>query len=166
MKKIIIIVLTVVILAFLNYGVFEKEQIRRNGEVVLLELRPADPRSIMQGDYMRLRYKVEIGDHTKEYKDLPINGSIVVEPDENKVAQFIRFHKGEQLKDTEKLIPFHRRYRTLKILPDTFLFQEGHAKLYEQATYGIFKFMGHSQKLLIGLADNELNEIKPPPAAD
>ncbi len=161
MKKIIIIALTIIVLAILNYSIFEKEQIRKNGEIVYLELRPADPRSIMQGDYMRLRYKIEQGEHTKDYKKIPPNGAMVILSDAHNIAHFVRIHQGEKLEGQEKLIPYHRRYRTLKIKPDSFFFQEGHAKKYEQAKYGIFKFLGPSSKLLVGLADKDLKQIRP-----
>lgn len=157
------IALTILVLATLNFSIYEKEHIRQNGEIVYLELRPADPRSIMQGDYMRLRYKIETGEHTKDYKNIPVNGSLVVLSDAHNIAQFIRIHKGEKLEAQEKLIPYHRRYRTLNIKPDSFFFQEGHAKQYEQAKYGIFKFLGPDKKLLVGLADKDLKTIEPAP---
>jgi uncharacterized membrane-anchored protein len=48
--------------------VFDKEQHLRHGAVVKLELLPVDPRSLMQGDYVRLRYEMsDIRDlYTKE----------------------------------------------------------------------------------------------------
>ena len=48
--------LGILILCIINVLVYQKEQHLSNGEVVLLELAPVDPRSLMQGDYMRLRF--------------------------------------------------------------------------------------------------------------
>jgi uncharacterized membrane-anchored protein len=45
-------------LAVANHGIVQRERILSDGQVVLLELEPADPRSMMQGDYMRLRFAV------------------------------------------------------------------------------------------------------------
>ena len=59
MKKTIFIASTLLVFAAFNYGIFQKEEIKANGETVLLELAPVDPRSLMQGDYMRLRYAIE-----------------------------------------------------------------------------------------------------------
>lgn len=45
-------------LLVVNRGIFQRERILSDGHVVLLELVPVDPRSIMQGDYMALRFAV------------------------------------------------------------------------------------------------------------
>lgn len=39
-----------------NHGIVQRERILSDGRVVLLELEPVDPRSLMQGDYMALRF--------------------------------------------------------------------------------------------------------------
>ena len=44
------------ILIFVNLLIFSKEQILENGDTLLLQLAPRDPRSLLQGDYMILRY--------------------------------------------------------------------------------------------------------------
>ncbi|MFD0701266.1 GDYXXLXY domain-containing protein [Myroides pelagicus] len=46
------------IVCFFLYSVWEKEKIVKQGQLVLLELAPVDPRSLMQGDYMRLNYAI------------------------------------------------------------------------------------------------------------
>lgn len=43
-------------LGVVNVGIAQRERVLREGTVLLLELAPADPRSLMQGDYMRLRF--------------------------------------------------------------------------------------------------------------
>ena len=42
-----------------NYDILRKQRIVEHGTQVLLELRPADPRSLMQGDYMSLSYHAQ-----------------------------------------------------------------------------------------------------------
>ena len=44
------------ILVGINVTVWRFEHAMSSGETVLLELAPVDPRSLMQGDYMRLSY--------------------------------------------------------------------------------------------------------------
>ncbi len=46
--------LLLVLVAF-NYSVYTKEKTLEAGTLVLLELAPVDPRSLMQGDYMVLK---------------------------------------------------------------------------------------------------------------
>lgn len=45
-------------LAVANRGIVQRERILSDGRVVLMELQPVDPRSLMQGDYMALRFAV------------------------------------------------------------------------------------------------------------
>src|SRR5690606_17083111 len=47
-----------IVLAAANMGIHGREQILAEGRRVVLELAPVDPRSLMQGDYMRLNFEV------------------------------------------------------------------------------------------------------------
>ena len=116
MRTKIMIALSVLVLAALNYGIYEKEQIKEHGQTLLLELAPVDPRSLMQGDYMRLRYAIERNTPTKELASYQKRGYIVILPDENNVAKFVRFHKEEDLSENEKLLHFHRKYKMCRLL--------------------------------------------------
>lgn len=166
MRTKIMVILAVLILGALNFGIYQKEQTIKNGETVFLELAPADPRSLMQGDYMRLRYAVGVdAPRDKLDKDQKHGaGYIVISLNENKVAQFVRFHKGDELAKGEKLLKFLWRYSRPHIVPDSFFFQEGHAKYYSRdiVKYGVFKFDDAGKYLLIGLADENYTLIKPP----
>jgi len=44
------------VLGVANYDIWQKQQVVDNGQQVLLKLIPVDPRSLMQGDFMQLRY--------------------------------------------------------------------------------------------------------------
>ena len=44
------------VLGAVNGAIVGKERIRRDGELVFLALAPVDPRALMQGDYMALRF--------------------------------------------------------------------------------------------------------------
>ncbi len=161
MRSNIMIILSIFVLAALNYGIYEKQKIKDHGEVVLLELAPVDPRSLMQGDYMRLRYAIERVTPVVELQSHQKRGYMVIQPDEDNVAQFVRFYNYEPLKAGEKLLHFNRK-RGLQIMPDSFMFQEGHAEYYEDAKYGVFKFDNSGKHLLVGLADENRNLITPP----
>ena len=158
MKKIVFIVSTLLVFVAFNYGIYKKEQIKANGETVFLELTPFDPRSLMQGDYMGLRYAIE---SNQQYQAKDTRGYMVVGLDQNKVGTFKRFYDGGELVADEKLLHYHNRYGQLRIVPDSFMFQEGHAKLYEEAKYGVFKFDTTGNYILVGLADKDLQVIRP-----
>ena len=57
-KWIIIIINLIILLGFFNNSILQKEKLLTDGQLVLLELAPVDPRSLMQGDYMRLNYDI------------------------------------------------------------------------------------------------------------
>src|SRR5438105_15478185 len=97
MRKIVVAVSLLAILCVVNFSIWQKEDLLAHGRIVLLELAPVDPRSLMQGDYMALRFRI-INDafgrgERRERKD----GHIVVVMDEKGVANFKRFDDGAQL---------------------------------------------------------------------
>ena len=168
MRVKILLAWSALVLAVLNYGIYAREQIKARGETLLLELAPVDPRSLMQGDYMRLAYQIA--------RDAPVErlavgqkrGYLVLRADQHKVARFVRFHGGEALNPGENLLRFHvlspdnLEQRTLRLVPDSFLFQEGHAARYQNARYGVFKFAGANEYLLTGLAAEDRRPITAP----
>ena len=113
---------------------------------------------------MRLRYALERSVPVGKLPSHKKRGYIVISPNENNVAQFIRFYNNEQLAPGEKLLHFHRKYNSARIVPDSFLFQEGHAKYYENAKYGVFKFDHSGNHMLVELADKNKNIIKITPS--
>ncbi|NOQ36768.1 MAG: hypothetical protein GQ569_12885 [Methylococcaceae bacterium] len=162
MRTKIMLIFSVFIFAALNYGIYEKEQIKANGEVLLLKLVPRDPRSLMQGDYMQLAYAITRNLPVKTIDSQQKRGYMVIRSDENNVAEFVRFYQDEKLAAGEKLLHFHKQYSSVRIVPDSFFFQEGHAKYYQNAKYGIFKFDDSKNHLLVGLADENRRAIVVP----
>lgn len=151
------------VLFVLNYAIVQKESIIKHGRTVLLRLGPVDPRSLLQGDYMRLRYALERD--ISSGKEIPPakRGYLVVTIDKNHVGQFVRFHQEDQpLKPDEVLFRYHKRgYRSVRMTPDSFLFQEGHATHYSKARYGVFKSAGKTGHVLVGLANEKFEPINP-----
>ena len=45
-------------LAVANAGIWQKETLIAEGKPIFVELGPVDPRSLMQGDYMRLAFRL------------------------------------------------------------------------------------------------------------
>lgn len=168
MRVKILLAWSALVLAVLNYGIYAKEQIKARGETLLLELAPVDPRSLMQGDYMRLAYQIARNAPAERLAAGQKRGYLVLRADQHKVARFVRFHSGEALRPGEKLLRFHvlspeiPEKRVLRIVPDSFLFQEGHAAYYQNARYGVFKFAGANEYLLTGLAAEDRRPITAP----
>ena len=151
---------SLMVFAVLNYAIYAKERILAEGDPILLELAPADPRSLMQGDYMNLRFAIErevpaLANDQRKVK-------LVIAPRADGVARFVRLHAGERLAPEEKLLKATIRYQRATIRPDSFFFQEGHAGHYNLARYGIFTFAPSGEYLLTGLADEQRRPILPP----
>ena len=135
------------------------EEIKRTGEVVLLDLRPVDPRALMMGDFMALRYVEEAGRDLP--KDLPPKGQFVLSLDENKVGSYLRVRNGEALAEGEVPINYIRRRFGVTFGAPRYYFQNGTAELYEAADYGIFRVSPAGRAILVGLADEDFVQIRP-----
>ena len=126
----------VVILLLSNFLIIAKERTLADGKLMLLELAPRDPRSILQGDYMVLRYRMasQIAQHSSELSE---DGYVVVTLGKDNVATFKRIHNSDTpLKDNENLLLYRKRNGVVKVATDAFFFQEQHGKYYNAARYG------------------------------
>lgn len=158
MRERLMIISLIGILSALGFGVYEKEQLKRHGESVLLELAPADPRSLIQGDYMRLRYSIEDEINSQKTKQIKY---IIVRVDDRRVARFERVDRGEPLNRGEHRLRVKMLRSRLRIVPRSFLFQEGHADHYDRARYGVFRVDESGSNLLVALADVSREVIDP-----
>ncbi|WP_180967010.1 GDYXXLXY domain-containing protein [Cohaesibacter celericrescens] len=174
MRKSLVLLALIPILAVFNYGIFEKETLLRDGELILVALAPADPRSLMQGDYMRLRYQaaIDAAERLKQDKkqigkswQAPETAYLVLALDDKSIAQFVRFDTGrDKLAANERRISFRYRERwgspDIQIYPDSFFFQEGHGSAFQSAKFGLMRLHRNGDHLLSGLADETGKQIK------
>ena len=150
-----------------NYAIFKKEKTLKEGQLVLLELAPVDPRSLMQGDYMQLRYKItQLQNFAEpqekpEIETLPNFGYYIVILDSNKVAKNLRIQKDiTPLKANEIPLKYHKNKYQIYLGAESYFFQEGDAKKYEKAKYGALKVAKKGEAVLVGLYDENLDKIK------
>ena len=148
---------TLMVFGVTNGMIAHKEATIRNGTTMHVELAPRDPRSLMQGDYMALRYQLNAVERPVDRR-----GKFVVRLNENKVAQFIRVYDGEELSKDEHLLRYTRGSRGTRIGTDSFFFQEGHGKHFANARYGELKVSRSGESVLVGLRNTDLSESKPP----
>jgi uncharacterized membrane-anchored protein len=142
------------VLAVPNALVVHKERVLAEGTPVLLELAPVDPRSLIQGDYMRLDYAItrQLADSQRHWAR---TGYIVVTLDSNGVARFVRRHDGRvPLGPGEQLLLYRRRGGRIRVGTDAFHFQEGHARRYQGARYGELRVAPSGTSVLVGLRDS------------
>ncbi|HEU5098109.1 MAG TPA: GDYXXLXY domain-containing protein [Roseiflexaceae bacterium] len=137
------------VLVATNVLIFQKEQLLASPQVVLLELAPRDPRSLMQGDYMALAYAIS---REVSAQDLPVDGQLVVAIGGDSVARLVRVHSPQrQLAPHELLLRYRVRAGQLHVGSDSFFFQEGQAAAYEQARYAELRVDSAGESLLVGL---------------
>lgn len=158
-KWIIILINLIILLYLFNHSVIEKEELLSNGQTILLELAPVDPRSLMQGDYMRLRYAIS-NDFNSD--SISKRGFCVVALDEGGVAKKVRIQKHQTpIYDDEFLIEYTLGdWGSVNIGAESYFFQEGDADKYENAAYGGIKVDREGNSLLVGLYDENRKKIE------
>ena len=158
-SKWIILLNLLLVLGYFFYSILGKEKLLKEGTLVLLELAPVDPRSLMQGDYMQLSYKIA---RELNHDSIPKRGYFVVKQDTNSVAQPIRIQTGrEPLSSGELLIEYTApRIWNMNIGAESYFFQEGNAARYDSARYGGVRIDKNGNSLLVGLYDADRKPIK------
>ena len=145
------------VLGVSNVAIVQKERVLAHGTPVLLELAPVDPRSLMQGDYMRLNYRLpaEVNPYMRRR-----DGHLVVTLDAKGVAHFVRVHDATPLRAGEHLLQYRVRGLRLRIGTDAFYFQEGTAAKYRGARYGELRLDGSGGSVLVGLRDSTFKPLR------
>lgn len=171
MRKPLALLALVIALVLVNLNIWHKEQHLAQGRLVLLELAPVDPRSLMQGDYMMLRFVIEDAlyhalpkqdDSQQRLAVMVEDGAMVVRVDEHAVAHFVARYKGQSIHADQLLLRYRVRQGRVKFATRSFFFQEGHRRFYERARYGAFRVNQDGEMLLADLYDRHYQVIKPP----
>lgn len=162
MKKIkwfLILINLAALLIYFNFSVYNKEEILKSDEVILIRLAPVDPRSLMQGDYMVLRYDLDEG---LNRDNLPKRGFCVVKLDKNNVAEVVRFqNESVPLNSDERIIKYTAPDTwNINIGAESYFFQEGEGDKYEKGKYGGIKTDKNGNSVLVGLYGEDLKLIK------
>lgn len=160
--KLIFIITLVLVLGAFNYQIFHKEQTIKNGDLIFLELAPKDPRSLMQGDYMTLRYKIASmeWDSLRKYEKLSSRGYLIVSVDDKKIGQGKRFQQDlKGLKDKEYALKYFKKEFSFNIGAESFFFQEGKGYALDSAKYGGLRVDKQGNSLIVGLYDKNLKLI-------
>lgn len=168
LKLFIISANMVLVLLFFGFNIVKNEKVLSEGETVLLALRPVDPRSLMQGDYMTLHF--EVCNHIYGL-EAELNKFCVVQLDDDRVAHFVSLTNDAAvaLREDELLLRYSLEKNSwgekfYTIGSDSYFFQEGTAIKYETAKYGMLKVVTKGEMIgscsLVGLCDADKNLIK------
>ena len=138
---------------------------------VLVELAPVDPRSLMQGDYMALQFrlandtraalmKARAAAGTQAQGTLAAaDGRIVATLDANGVATYARLDDGSALAENEIYLRYRVRQGRIRLGTNAYFFEEGTAKRYEAAQYGELRVAPDGELLLTGLRGKDLKPL-------
>lgn len=139
------------------------EQTLAEGELALLQLAPVDPRSLMQGDYMALRFAAdeELGllseAEAKDVETMPSFAHFTL--DEQRRADFAGVGDTPARGRDTISMRIRRIDGGYSIGPNAFFFQEGTGEQFEAAQWGGFKVADDGTALLVSLHDAELQMI-------
>ena len=144
----------ILVLLTVNQSIRAKDRIIRTGERIYLALAPVDPRSLMQGDYMALRFQLA------EQLDVPIaenranlRAGIVL--DAHDVATL-----AQRGFSTDRFILYRVRNGQVWLGTNAYFFEEGSAKRFADARFGEFRLDRESgEAVLVGLRDENLQAL-------
>jgi uncharacterized membrane-anchored protein len=149
MVRRLLVVAAALVLGVVNWSIVAKERIKTNGERVFLALAPVDPRSIMQGDYMALRFEITNGISTDA------SGSVPLRVDSNGVATLNTNPGAPGLR-----MRYRIRNGQVWLGTNAYFFEEGTARQYEGARFGEFRIdRASGEAVLVGLADKDLKQM-------
>ena len=163
MRRAIAVLAGLLVLVAVNWSIFGRERLLETGQVVLLELAPVDPRSLMQGDYMRLNFRVgaEIRRLARAAGGAE-DGRVVVRLGEHAVGSFVRKDGGEPLAAGELRLRYRVREGNVKFATNAYFFQEGTGSVYARARYGEFRVGPEGDLLLAHLVGESFERLGAP----
>lgn len=159
MRKAVALAAGVAVLAFVNFGIYQRERLVTKGRIVLLKLSPVDPRSLMQGDYMRLNF--EAADQAFPFRTRPprADGHVVVALDGSGIGHFRRLADARRLAPGEVALRYRIRGGEPSFATDAFFFEEGQGPAFAGAAYGEFRVGEDGEMILTGLRDDRLRAL-------
>ncbi|MET0243589.1 MAG: GDYXXLXY domain-containing protein [Flavitalea sp.] len=156
-RTILILLNLVFLLAAFNHSVYKKEKLVSNGQLVFLELAPVDPRSLMQGDYMRLSYAIARELNTDS---IPQKGFCIVTLNDSAIASRARLQTDlRPIRSGEYAIRYTSGSWSIYLGAESYFFQEGEADKYSNARYGGLRLDGKGESVLVGLYDKNLKKL-------
>lgn len=126
--------------------------------VVYLKLAPVDPRSLMQGDYMVLRYA--IAQKIRQVNADGMGGRAIIRLDASRIATFDRVDDGSDLAANERYLAYKNR-RGAQFGLESFFFQEGKGEDYAEAEYAEVRLSPSGGAILVDLVEPPIQAQSP-----
>ncbi len=158
------------VLVVANGGIWQREKLLATGKVVILELAPVDPRSLMQGDYMALNFaagrevtRLRLGADRSDDESVmgfEPDGYVMLAVDGRGVSQAVRIQPdAKPHADTEVPLRYRVRDNSVRIVTNAYFFPEGEAKRYEVARFGELRVAENGEALLVRMLGEDLQPL-------
>ena len=153
---------SVLTLLVANGAIWQKQNLIAHGQPLYLALAPVDPRSLMEGDYMRLRFPTVDAHEVSLLRHWgTARPRMVVQLDGRGVATVQRLHTAAQpLAANERLLELTPKDGNWVVVTDAWFFKEGEAQRWQTARFGEFRVLPDGRALLVGMADANLQPIR------
>ena len=170
MKKYFSLILALATLLFFAALVVKNEWHLQHSKSIFIELKPVDPRSILQGDYMALAYELNLqslkalaGSESKALDQVIFNHSSVpakvILDSQNRVVRTILDTNNSFTGQNLILKNPENRLQALYPASRSFLFAEGLAQCYQKAKYAEFKVNPEGEAILFDLRGEGLQSL-------
>ncbi|OCY48587.1 GDYXXLXY domain-containing protein [Acinetobacter pittii] len=170
MKKYFSLILALATILFFAGLVAKNEWHLHHSKSIFIELKPVDPRSILQGDYMALAYELHLqslkalaGSEGEALEQVIFNRSSVpakvILDSQNRVIRTILDTNNSSAGQSLILKNPENRLQALYPASRSFLFAEGLAHCYEKAKYAEFKVNIKGEAILFDLRGEELQSL-------
>lgn len=146
-----------------NGAIWQKQALIAQGRPVFLALAPVDPRSLLQGDYMRLNFgPAGLDDSPLLQSPGSTRPKAVARIDARGVAIVQRGQRPDRaLAADELLIELTPKDGRWMLVTDAWFFREGDGERWALARFGEFRVLPDGRALLVGMADADLKPIVP-----
>jgi len=149
MTRAVILVAAVIVLVAVNGSILAKERLKSHGQRIYLELGSVDPRSLMQGDYMALHFRIT------DNLSPDASGSAALRIDARGIARL-----EPQPTRASPRIRYRVRNGAIWLGTNAYFFEEGTGERYATAQYGEFRLdRDTGEAVLVGLADENLRAL-------
>lgn len=161
--RVLAVIGAVLVLGAVDASIYGKERVKRDGEVIYVAIGPRDPRSLMQGDYMALRFPLA-QQIEASWRSGGGRGSAPAEG-ETRYAEISLDPQGiATLAAPDAKEPLRIRYRVRNgaawLGTNAYFFEERTAARYAAARFAEFRLdRASGEAVLVGLRDAKLNPL-------
>ncbi len=150
-------------LGLANTTILQRERLIAHGQEVVLALAPVDPRSLMQGDYMRLEFMLarEIAEriHTAPGNAPQGDGYAILSLLPGNEARLLRLQDTPDALAPGEIALHYRNDGEIRIVTNAWFFEEGQADHFAASRFGVLRVDPKGRALLIEMRDQALKPL-------